>query len=172
MPFDWLVVVNFLTNFFRFFLKFAPGPAHINIVCNVLMWNYGWIFWFLFGLVVNILCFSCDLGQIWKPGYNWFGFENLWVCKDPKGVLICHLLWLKINIVSDRKRPQESKGMFGNCFFPLFFVFKNNFLFLKLKNLFSNSKWVENKNCFQNSICERNWKHAKDCFQFLIFKSQ
>lgn len=116
MPFDWLVVVNFLTNFFRFFLKFAPGPAHINIVCNVLMWNYGWIFWFLFGLVVNILCFSCDLGQIWKPGYNWFGFENLWVCKDPKGVWICHLLWLKINIVSDRKRPQESKllGLAGS----------------------------------------------------------
>ena len=51
---------------------------------------------------------------------------------------------------------EEVKGMFGNCFFPLFYVFKNNFLFLKLKNLFGNSKWAENKNCFQNSICERN----------------
>ena len=40
--------------------------------------------------------------------------------------------------------------MFGNCFFPLFSVFKNNFLFLRLKNLFGNSKWIENKNCFQN----------------------
>ena len=57
--------------------------------------------------------------------------------------------------------------MFGN----LFSVPKNNYLFLKLKNLFGNSKWKENKNCSQNSIYERNRKHAKDCFQFLIFKS-
>ena len=42
----------------------------------------------------------------------------------------------------------QSKGMFGNCFFPLFSIFKNNFLFFKLKNLFGNSKWTENKNCF------------------------
>ena len=42
--------------------------------------------------------------------------------------------------------------MFGN----LFSVFKNNFLFLKLKNLFGNSKWTENKNYSQNSIYERN----------------
>ena len=41
----------------------------------------------------------------------------------------------------------ECKGMFGNCFFSLFSVFKNNFLFLRLKNLFGNSKWTENKNC-------------------------
>ena len=47
-------------------------------------------------------------------------------------------------------------GMFGYYFFPLFSVFKNNFLFLRLKNLFGNSKWVENKNCFQNSIYEGN----------------
>ena len=45
---------------------------------------------------------------------------------------------------------------FGNYFFSLFSVFKNNFLFLRLKNLFGNSKWAENKNCFQNSICEGN----------------
>ena len=50
----------------------------------------------------------------------------------------------------------KAKGMFGNCFFPLFFVFKNKFLFLRLKNLFGNSKLAENKNCFQNSICEGN----------------
>ena len=62
--------------------------------------------------------------------------------------------------------------MFGNCFFLLFSIFKNNFLFLRLKNLFGNSKRAENKNCFQNSICEGNWKHVKGCFQFLIFKSQ
>ena len=41
-------------------------------------------------------------------------------------------------------------------FFPLFSVFKNNFLFLRLKNLFGNSKLAENKNCFQNSIYKGN----------------
>ena len=46
--------------------------------------------------------------------------------------------------------------MFGNYFFTLFSVFKNNFLFLKLKNLFGNPKWIENKNYSQNSICEGN----------------
>ena len=45
---------------------------------------------------------------------------------------------------------------FDNCFFPLFSVFKNNFLFLKLKNLFGNPKWLENKNYSQNLICEGN----------------
>ena len=44
--------------------------------------------------------------------------------------------------------------MFGNCLFSLFSVFKNNFLFLRLKNLFDNLKWAENKNCFQNLICK------------------
>ena len=58
-----------------------------------------------------------------------------------------------LRITHYKKKPT---GVFGNCFFPLFSVFKNNFLFLRLKNLFSNSKWTENKNCFQNSICERN----------------
>ena len=53
-------------------------------------------------------------------------------------------------------RYQDTKGMFSNYFFPLFFVFKNNFLFLRLKNLFGNSKWAGNKNCFQNSIYEGN----------------
>ena len=46
--------------------------------------------------------------------------------------------------------------MFGNYVFPLFFVFKNNFLFLRLKNLFDNLKWIENKIYSQNSICEGN----------------
>ena len=70
-------------------------------------------------------------------------------------------------------KPQVNKmGMFGNYFFPLFSVFKNNFLFFRLKNLFGNSKWIENKNYSQNSICEGNWKYANCCYQFLIFKSQ
>ena len=50
----------------------------------------------------------------------------------------------------------KTYGMFGNSFFSLFSISKNNFLFFRLKNLFDNSKWTENKNCSQNSICERN----------------
>ena len=64
------------------------------------------------------------------------------------------------------------EGMFGNYFFPLFFVSKINFLFLTLKNLFGNLKWNKNKNYSQNSICEGSWKQAKNCFQSLVFKSQ
>ena len=41
-------------------------------------------------------------------------------------------------------------------FFPLFYVFRNNFVFLKLKNLFGNSKWTENKKYSQNSNCKGN----------------
>ena len=108
-----------------------------------------------------------------------------WECVNSAFCLLhsetmwCYCLRLKKKN-EGRKRKHENvpwiqtntKSMFGNCFFPLFFVFKNNFLFLRLKNLFGNSKWVENKNCFQNSICKGNWKYVKSCFQFLIFKSQ
>ena len=41
-------------------------------------------------------------------------------------------------------------------FSSLFSVFKNNFIFLRLKSLFDNSKWTKNKNFSQNSICEGN----------------
>ena len=44
--------------------------------------------------------------------------------------------------------------MFDNCFFFLFSVSKNNFIFFRLKNLFDNPKLTENKNGSQNSICE------------------
>ena len=53
-------------------------------------------------------------------------------------------------------RGKKTKGMFDNCFFPLFSIFKKNFLFLKLKNLFGNLKLIENKKCSQNSIYEEN----------------
>ena len=46
--------------------------------------------------------------------------------------------------------------MFGNYFFPIFFISKNNFLFLRLKNLFGNPKQIENKNYSQNSIYKQN----------------
>ena len=60
------------------------------------------------------------------------------------------------NEESKIEKKKKTKSMFGNCFFSLFSVVKNNFLFLRLKNLFDNSKWVKNKNCFQNSIYEGN----------------
>ena len=63
-----------------------------------------------------------------------------------------------------------NKSMFVNCFFSLFSIFKNNFLFLKLKNLFDNSKWTKNENFFQNSVCEENWKHAKKLFSVSSFQ--
>ena len=50
----------------------------------------------------------------------------------------------------------QLQGMFSNCFFSLFSVSKNNFLFLKIENLFGNPKWTENKNYSQNSIFEGN----------------
>ena len=78
---------------------------------------------------------------------------------------------IRIFVMWDKKEG-ESKSMFCNCFFPLFSISKNNFLFLRLKNLFDNSKWTENKNYYQNLICEGNWKYAKICFQLLFFKSQ
>ena len=37
---------------------------------------------------------------------------------------------------------QTNNNMFGNCFFPLFSIFKNYFLFFRLKNLFGNPKWT------------------------------
>ena len=79
---------------------------------------------------------------------------------------------MKKKLHHGQELAQKSKGMFDNCFFPLFSVFKNNFLFLRLKNLFGNSKQAKNKNCFQNLICEGNLKNIKVCFQFLFFKSQ
>ena len=103
---------------------------------------------------------SMILGPIWKS-WRFLG-------KYPISIVL---------VIFSFPRPLDclgpkSKGMFGNCFFPLFSVFKNNFLFFRLKNLFGNPKWIENKNYSQNSICEGNWKHTKCCFQFLIFKSQ
>ena len=48
----------------------------------------------------------------------------------PCNASLCHSL----------ENVGQTKGMFSNCFFSLFSVFRNNFLFLRLKNLFGNSK--------------------------------
>ena len=54
------------------------------------------------------------------------------------------------------KRKRKIKKLEICLITVFFFFFKNNFLFLKLKNLFDNLKWTENKICSQNSICEGN----------------
>ena len=56
--------------------------------------------------------------------------------------------------------------MFGNCFFPLFSVSKNNFLFLGVKNLFGNLKWTENKNCFKTQFVKETENIQKAIFSF------
>ena len=63
-------------------------------------------------------------------------------------------------------------GIFGN-FFSLIFYFQKQFSIYKTKKLVWQLKMdKKQKNGFQNSICERNRKHAEGCFQFLDFKIQ
>ena len=58
------------------------------------------------------------------------------------------------------------KGMFGNCFFHLFSVFKNNFLFLRLKNLFGNSKWTKKKIVLKIQFVKETENMQKAVFSF------
>ena len=51
--------------------------------------------------------------------------------------------------------------MFGNCFFPLFSAFKNNFLFLKQKSLFDNLR-VCGKHVF-------DFKNTRKLFFFSLY---
>ena len=62
--------------------------------------------------------------------------------------------------------------MFGNCFFPLFSVFKNNFIFLRLKNLFGNPKWIENKNCSQTQFVKETKNMQNAVFSFYFSKKK
>ena len=56
--------------------------------------------------------------------------------------------------------------MFGNCFFPLFSVSKNNFLFFRLKNLFGNPKWTENKTVLKTKFVKETENMQKTVFSF------
>ena len=88
------------------------------------------------------------------------GFEkrkgDLWVVTRCGSLCILFLWFLCFTIYTHRKKKNYNissnnwidKSMFGNCFFSLSYVSKNNFLFLRLKNLFGNSKGIENKNLF------------------------
>ena len=65
------------------------------------------------------------------------------------------------------KEKKNNQGIFGNCFFPLFSVFKKKkILFLRLKNLFDNSKWVENKNYFKIQFVKETENMQKAVFSF------
>ena len=52
--------------------------------------------------------------------------------------------------------------MFGNCFFPYFLFSKEIFFFLKLKNLFDNSKYTEKKKKKQNVLKTQFVKETKN----------
>ena len=80
-------------------------------------------------------------------------YENIYLKKLTNAIRV--LIYEIFKEYFDEKIFKKKKTL-GNGFFPLFYVFKNNFLFLRLKNLFGKSKWAENKNCFQNSIYEGN----------------
>ena len=58
------------------------------------------------------------------------------------------------------------------CLVTFFLLFFLNFLFSRTENLFGNSKQTKDKNRFQISIYEGNWKQLFSYFQFLGFKHQ
>ena len=60
----------------------------------------------------------------------------------------------------------KAQGMFDNCFFPLFSVFKNNFLFLRLKNLFGNSNGQKTKTVFKIQFVKETENIQKAVFSF------
>ena len=57
--------------------------------------------------------------------------------------------------------------MFGNYFFPLFFVSKKFFPLLRLKNSFDNQKWTEKKIYFQFVKKPENMQKIVFSFYFL-----
>ena len=52
--------------------------------------------------------------------------------------------------------------MLGNCFFSLFFVSKNNFLFLRLKNLFGKPKWTKTKTVLKTQFVKETENMQKN----------
>ena len=62
---------------------------------------------------------------------------------------------------------KEKKNLvFFNCFLALSSISKNNFLFLRLKNLFGNPKWIENKNCSQTQFVKETKNMQNAVFSF------
>ena len=60
---------------------------------------------------------------------------------------------------------ENTKGMFGNCFFPLFYVFKNNFFIFETKNLIWQPKMDRKQNLFSKLNL---WRKLKTCKILLL----
>ena len=90
------------------------------------------------------------------PKTKSFSFKRFMLKSGPRAIVNKQFLKKK-KLCHFYGKLENHQGVLGNCFFPLFYVSKNNFLFLRLKNLFGNPKLIENKNHSQNSICEGNW---------------
>ena len=61
---------------------------------------------------------------------------------------------------------KDNYGMFGKCFFSLFFVFKNNFLFLRLKNLFGNQNGQKTKTILKTQFVKETKNMQNAVFSF------
>ena len=57
-------------------------------------------------------------------------------------------------------------GMFGNCFFSLFFVFKNNFLFLRLNTCLAIQNGQKTKTVFKIQFVKETENMQKAVFSF------
>ena len=133
-------------------------------------------------IILLHLCGVYLLNLWWDPSWMWdektsffgtpripktksFSFKRFMLKSGPRAIVNKQFLKKK-KLCHFYGKLENRQGMFSNCFFLLVSIFKNNFLFLWLKNLFDNPKWTKNKNRSQNSICKENWKHAKCCFHF------
>ena len=56
--------------------------------------------------------------------------------------------------------------MFGNCFFPLFSVFKNNFLFLRQKNCLATQNGQKTKTVFKIQFMKKTENMENTVFSF------
>ena len=68
--------------------------------------------------------------------------------------------------MKNEKNCQNIKGMFGNCFFPLFSVSKNNFLLLRQKNLFGNQNGQKTKIVLKTQFVKETENMQKAVFSF------
>ena len=65
-----------------------------------------------------------------------------------------------------KQHDLNSKGMFGNCFFSLFFVFKNNFLFLRLNTCLATQNGQKIKTAFKIQFVKETENMQNAVFSF------
>ena len=63
---------------------------------------------------------------------------------------------------------KKTTDMFGNCFFPLFSVFKNNFLFFKLKTCLVTQNGQKTKTVFKIQFVKETENMQKVVFSFYL----